>query len=325
MLTLCHQQSNIKYYIGSLPNDFNYDSLSIFLNEVFEVDFFSAEYIRWKHYLNPHGCSLVVFAYSGDSIVGFRAMQKTSFISSSGGTSIECVQACDTAVHPHFRNVGIFSKMTKMANNFCLRLNYDFIYNFPNKLSLPGYIKLGWRAKNKIYRYGCLYLSFFQSILDTLFGSDLTPAFKLNESHLSVINTFAKENNHNNYNIDLSVNYLAWRFISNPKDKYGIFYDNDLAIIYKLNKRYFLYFIEQVLVVGCCHLPTDNSSYRRALKKIAHNEKIGLIISYSETKNYSTSPFEFMLPSNVILVSKDLNSSIDSIKLNFQPVLFDTM
>ena len=103
---------------------------------------------RWKHIENPFGKSPVLLAFDEDKLIGVRAFMRWEW--SASGKIIKAVRAVDTATHPDFHGMGIFSKLTAHLVDQCRDSGVDVIFNTPNKKSLPGYLKMGW------YRVGRL-------------------------------------------------------------------------------------------------------------------------------------------------------------------------
>jgi GNAT superfamily N-acetyltransferase len=110
-------------------------------------DWRSPEFFRWKHERNPFGRSFMLVAEVGERIVGLRAFMRWRF--ESGDRIIRAVRAVDTATHPEFQRMGIFSRLTKRALED-LRGETDLVFNTPNTRSGPGYLKLGWRQVGRI-------------------------------------------------------------------------------------------------------------------------------------------------------------------------------
>jgi len=106
-------------------------------------------------------------------------------------------QPCDTAVLSEYRNRGIFSSMSRFALE---KSKGAFIYNFPNENSLPANLKMGW----KIYKNRYLGLNLR---LDDL-------------------------NNEEDY---IDEEYLKWRYVENPNNKY--YYTSGREKSYLLLKR----------------------------------------------------------------------------------------
>ena len=63
----------------------------------------------------------------------------------AGDRPMSAVRAVDTATHPEFQRMGVFSTLTRAALEQ-LNDEVDFVYNTPNEKSLPGYLKMGWRT-----------------------------------------------------------------------------------------------------------------------------------------------------------------------------------
>ncbi len=101
----------------------------------------SSAFFRWKHLLNPFGPSLMLLA-NGSEIVGLRAFLRWQF--RSGGTILHAVRAVDTATHPGYQRLGIFSRLTAACLERAKAEGVHLVFNTPNRFSLPGYLKLGW-------------------------------------------------------------------------------------------------------------------------------------------------------------------------------------
>lgn len=96
---------------------------------------------RWKHFDNPFGSSFIIVA-ENEEILGLRAFLRWQF--RAGGATLSAVRAVDTATHPGYRRMGVFSALTKSALDQVRSEGVHFIFNTPNQFSLPGYLKLGW-------------------------------------------------------------------------------------------------------------------------------------------------------------------------------------
>jgi len=101
------------------------------------------EFFEWKHLNNPFGRSYLLVAECDGRIVGLRAFMRWSFVADD--QIVAAVRAVDTATHPDFRGLGIFSTLTLAALGD-LAEEADFVFNTPNDKSRPGYLKMGWRA-----------------------------------------------------------------------------------------------------------------------------------------------------------------------------------
>ena len=100
------------------------------------------EFFRWKHRLNPFGPSLMLIAEDNGRLVGLRAFLRWRF--EAAERVVQAVRAVDTATHPDYQGMGVFSRLTRSALDI-LREEADLVFNTPNDASRPGYLKLGWR------------------------------------------------------------------------------------------------------------------------------------------------------------------------------------
>nr|MDQ3958041.1 GNAT family N-acetyltransferase [Actinomycetota bacterium] len=104
-------------------------------------------FFRWKHLAGPFGRSFLILAEDSDRVVGLRAFMRWRF-TGAGGT-LDAVRAVDTATHPDYQGRGIFTRLTMEALD-ALRDEVDLVFNTPNKLSLPGYLKMGWAVTGRV-------------------------------------------------------------------------------------------------------------------------------------------------------------------------------
>jgi GNAT superfamily N-acetyltransferase len=99
---------------------------------------------RWKHFENPFGTSLIRLACNrrGEA-VGLRAFMRWQF--QIEGTTIDAVQAVDTATRRDYQGRGVFSALTAQAIEQVREDRVQFVFNTPNISARGGYLKLGWR------------------------------------------------------------------------------------------------------------------------------------------------------------------------------------
>jgi GNAT superfamily N-acetyltransferase len=104
---------------------------------------------RWKHVDNPFGRSLALVAEADGRIAGVRAMLRWDLTTPSGET-FRCLRPVDTATDPDFGRRGIFRSLTEAAVSVATDQGIDLIFNTPNKVSGPGYLKMGWQEVGPI-------------------------------------------------------------------------------------------------------------------------------------------------------------------------------
>lgn len=106
------------------------------------------EYFRWKHEANPFGPSAGWVAEDGGEIVALRIFLRWRWL--SGARELTAFRAVDTAVHPAWRRRGLFSRLTGEALPELAGAGGRFVFNTPNRRSLPGYLGLGWREVGRV-------------------------------------------------------------------------------------------------------------------------------------------------------------------------------
>ena len=102
----------------------------------------SENFWRWKHVENPFGQSPVLVAEENNKLIGVRAFMLWQW--QLNGKTLKAARAVDTATHPNHQGKGIFKKLTLQLIEDCKQNHVDFIFNTPNKNSMPGYLKMGW-------------------------------------------------------------------------------------------------------------------------------------------------------------------------------------
>ena len=105
------------------------------------------EFFRWKHFANPFGPSFMLVAEAEGRLIGLRAFMRWRF--RAGTRSLQAVRAVDTATHPDYQGMGVFSRLTREALE-ALTGQVELVFNTPNDASRPGYLKLGWRDVGRV-------------------------------------------------------------------------------------------------------------------------------------------------------------------------------
>jgi len=100
------------------------------------------EFFRWKHLESPFGPSLMLVAEADGRLVGLRAFMRWRF--QAGGETVRAARPVDTATHPQYQGMGIFTRLTRELLTV-VDGQVDLVFNTPNAKSGPGYLKLGWR------------------------------------------------------------------------------------------------------------------------------------------------------------------------------------
>ena len=105
------------------------------------------DFFRWKHLDNPFGPSFLLLAEREGRLVGLRAFMRWRLL--AGDRAVAAARAVDTATHPDFQGMGIFTRLTLAALDV-VRGQVDLVFNTPNAKSGPGYLKMGWREVGRV-------------------------------------------------------------------------------------------------------------------------------------------------------------------------------
>lgn len=123
------------------------------LNTVFPSDKIDQDRFIWKHVKNPCGQSIIAYARCLDTgnIAGIRAFMSSRL--HFKGNIYLAFQPCDTATLPSYLRQGLFSRLTRMAISHAQNMGGHLLFNFPNKFSKNGYLKLGWEYLGQLNIY----------------------------------------------------------------------------------------------------------------------------------------------------------------------------
>ncbi|GGZ12869.1 hypothetical protein GCM10007049_00730 [Echinicola pacifica] len=176
---------------------------------------------RWKHEEGPFGQSPVILAEHQGKIVGVRAFMPWKW--QGRQKNFASLRAVDTAVHPDYQGQGIFKKLSLSLVQKCTEEGYDFIFNSPNKQSLPGYLKMGWEI------HGRLPLQIALVRLPIRSGKPNTEPQALPECPENLLTQVARFKNPmaSPLHTVLSPEYLRWRYKNNPLYHYGFLTDEE--------------------------------------------------------------------------------------------------
>jgi GNAT superfamily N-acetyltransferase len=187
----------------------------------------SVGFFRWKHIENPFGPSHMLVAVVDDRIVGLRAFMPWRFRAPT--CNISAVRAVDTATHPEFQGLGIFTRLTRTALEE-LRGKVDLVFNTPNERSGSGYLKMGWQLVGKMpvrirvrrpirFARGLPYVKSEPSAVRRLPDVDAAPIADLLVD-TDAIDRLLKEAPREPARLttELSLEYLRWRYASAPFD-----------------------------------------------------------------------------------------------------------
>ena len=205
-----------------------------------------AQMFQWKYIDNP--CQTdkesynIVVAKDGNRLIGARPSFTMSILYM--GEQYHAAQPCDTMLLPDYRGSGLFSEMIQYALNDLKEQGINYIFNFPNSNSYPGYIRNGW-IDNGSVEAGTRVMSLKKTIVSRInrgklkcsYTPDISPGKEFDISLLApsgaeelFLDTFKNSNYIAQYR---SEDWLNWRFSQCPYKKIYRFLalrsDNQLA------------------------------------------------------------------------------------------------
>lgn len=196
----------------------------------------SEEWFHWKFEGSPYGKTILACAFDGNEVVGCVGIGFGQM--TYGDKSLSCALSYETFVHPDYQGCHLFTKLTKLAEEECVNQGVDVLYNFPNRNSLPGFIKRGW-TKIRLSSYKIKLCKPFKCLMKF---KEMRKGFVSCDSNL--------ENIKNTDIIDCgrfsqdgifipqwSKKYLEWRFLTHPVGHYWIYNENDVIAIFRIGYK----------------------------------------------------------------------------------------
>ena len=234
---------------------------------------------RFKHVDNPFGKSLIIVAVENFKIIGVRAFMRWEWI--RGEEIFYAFRAVDTATHPDHQGKGVFKKLTLKAIETGEMQGDHFIFNTPNSQSLPGYLKMGWKQLGKLKISVYFVNPIFWKIKNDL-------KYSVSQAKFEKIEFLLDEHNknkicQNKLFTPINMEYLYWRYHSNPLQKYHIEFDSDfyLAVYVKEHKYFRELRIAEQIFNGDFGLQKIN----KVVKKLSKNYGVQIITSTSVLKS----------------------------------------
>lgn len=188
----------------------------------------SENFWRWKHVENPFGQSLVLIAEENSELIGVRAFMQWHW--KLNDKTLKAARAVDTATHPNHQGKGIFKKLTLQLIEDCKQNHVDFIFNTPNKNSMPGYLKMGWIKAGRLP----IRLRFITPFEEFFFRNKVTQQISWEELE----KTYYESNKiHSAITTPKSINYLKWRYQQVPVATYQILKgEENEFVIYRIKE-----------------------------------------------------------------------------------------
>lgn len=173
----------------------------------------SLDYWNWRYVQNPENHMLIRLVYDEEKLVGHYALSPVLIC--IGGVEYSAALSMTTMTHPDYQGMGLFKTLaTQLFENEYDKL--DLIYGVPNENSIEGFIKyldfqlikeipmLQLNINEEIYNVDerCVEINKFDGRFDYL-----------NEIMIKKYDVM----------ISRTKEYLNWRYILNPQNKYRKF------------------------------------------------------------------------------------------------------
>jgi hypothetical protein len=188
------------------------------------------DYWSWKHMNSPFGRSPMLVADVGGSLVGLRAFMHWRW--RSGSRKIRAVRAVDTVTHPDWRGQRIFYRLTLSLIEQMKADEVSFIFNTPNNLSRPGYLKMGWSSLGplSVWIRPCRPLKFIQKMIWRERGQEVPITSEHEEESIQEFLNHSKANDFlkglraedSRLVTPITPEYLRWRYDDIPGFDYHI-------------------------------------------------------------------------------------------------------
>lgn len=235
----------------------------------------SESWFHWKFEGSPYGKAILACAFDGNKVVG--CVGYGMGIITHDNKAFKCALAYENFVHPHYQGHHIFTRLITLVENKCKEQGIKLLYVFPNKNSLPGYIKRGWKqiliSKYKIRITN--YLRFIRHILDI--KKPFIPMTS-NLEDISNINIGEFENVilQDIFVPQWSREYLEWRFHTYPVGNYWIYEDGNIYAIARLGHRGRLKQAEILHAQGY-HRSINKSEWKTIIKRLIKETSVDFI------------------------------------------------
>ncbi len=227
----------------------------------------STNWLEWKYIDNPmiKGKPIVFGAIdkSSGKLVGIRPFLACNVV--IGNKTFKAAQPCDTAVHPEYRGKGLFTDMNKVAIQELGKEGYDLFFNFPNRNSQPGNLKMGWKkvlvfdeslafnnfskvvkdmTDNHLYELGSKIISIgmpnlskiIKRLEEEVMSYDLDVKVTTEDSFDDSVENLWQYKERNRFRVKRDSKYMNWRFKKRPdkKYKYWTIRQNDKLLAYMI-------------------------------------------------------------------------------------------
>ncbi len=260
---------------------------------------------QWKHFQNPFGSSIAMVATHRDGkIIGLRTFMQWHF--QAGTRLVRAVRAVDTVTDPDYRRYGIFSTLTHKTVERVKNNGIDLIFNTPNAMVLPGYLKLGWRLVSrirpqiKILNYPRFISGITRSrarrqpsMLDPsgkFFREEPPSVEKIIELEKGITHLLQsrKQRRDDRLHTHLTLDYLRWRYTQHPFIKYRVAYqlEHDELPGCIIFRPYGRFGMKEIVLSELITAEDDRDMAASLIKKMVRYLKADYIVAYFPERSF---------------------------------------
>jgi N-acetylglutamate synthase-like GNAT family acetyltransferase len=276
------------------------------------------EFWNWKFEDNVFGKAIIhIIESQNQELLAVGTMWPWRF--QSGVKLLNAYQMCDTVVSEKARGLGLFSALNKNRIKYAKENDVDFLFNFPNKNSLQGYLNMGWSFLGKLPWHIKVLKPY--ALIKNLSNNEQKIRISVpNEYRIDAVNYTTKVFE-KNISIHKSNAFYNWRYKNHPSRDYGIIkyevgHKKSFAIFTLSGKENFL---EIIITDMFCPRGLE----KKLLKKIIETSKKlnASIIYIVSDKNIENSYFfinGFVMKKNKNLVCLPINIANENKVMNIK-------
>jgi len=276
------------------------------------------EFWNWKFEDNVFGKAIIhIIESQNQELLAVGSMWPWQF--QSGVKLLNAYQMCDTVVSEKARGLGLFRVLNMNRIKYAKENEVDFLFNFPNKNSLKGYLNMGWSFLGKLPWHIKVLKPY--SLIKNLANNEQKLRINIpNEFRIDSVN-YATKVFEKNISIHKSTEFFNWRYKNHPTRDYGI-------IKYETgNKKSFAIFTlsgkESFVEIIITDMLCQKGLEKKLIKKIIEtSKKLNATIIYMvSNKNIENSYFfrnGFVTKENKNLVCLPINIANENKLMNIK-------
>lgn len=193
-----------------------FDVLIPLMKDCFGLDI-NTDFFRWKYQQNPSGEFIGFIAVSEQNEIGayYGVIPETYIVD---GEVKVIYQSCDTMTHSAHRRRGLFQLLANHCYDYLRRQGKLFVVGFGGAMSLPGFIKFGWRAVTSVQQV------FYPRAFATLHIAGSNTRYKIEPvADVTLLDELLQKSNSRTQIHSLkNARTFGWR-ISNPLNVYQLY------------------------------------------------------------------------------------------------------